>query len=204
MVKQETSRFCTNALKKVNERKKEMEKKHKEMMEEEEVTKHKRPPEEEQQYGHKLDPDFVFREDEDKEDEEPKDKGDMGGKEEKQAHNRDNGPFDTSIPQEMTTPPGTCELEGGDPAKESSKAMDESESPEVGISQQVIEMVENDDRKVTTEEEGKEEKKEKEMEIGKEEVPKKEYWREAENKDNAAKPVDKVVFSPPDKLAKVS
>ena len=82
--------------------------------------------------------------------------------------------------------------------------MDESESPEVGISQQVIEMVENDDRNVTTEEEGKEEKKEKEMEIGKEEVPKKEYWREAENKDNAAKPVDKVVFSPPDKLAKVS
>ena len=75
MVKQETSRFCTNALKKVNERKKEKEKKHKEMMEEEEVTKHKRPPEEEQQYGHELDPDFVFREDEDKEDEEPKEKG---------------------------------------------------------------------------------------------------------------------------------
>ena len=50
MVKQETSRFCTNALKKVKERKKEKEKKHKEMMEEEEVTKHKRPLEQEQQY----------------------------------------------------------------------------------------------------------------------------------------------------------
>ena len=71
MVKQETSRFCTNALMKVKERKKEKEKKHKEMMEEEEVMKHRRTKEKEVSSKYKrkfwkltpqqeLDPHFVF------------------------------------------------------------------------------------------------------------------------------------------------
>ena len=43
---------------------------------------------------------------EDEEYKELKEKDDSGGKEEKLADDRYNGPFDTSIPQEMTTPPG--------------------------------------------------------------------------------------------------
>ena len=43
-------------------------------------------------------------------------------------------------------------------AGESSKAKDESESPEVGISQQVIKMMDNDDKEVTENEKRKERK----------------------------------------------
>ena len=68
----------------------------------------------------------------DEEEEETMEKGDTGGKEEKPADNRVNGPIDTSIPQETTTPPAACKSEDGAMVEESSKAMDEME-PEHGI-----------------------------------------------------------------------
>ena len=82
------------------------------------------------------------------------------------------------FPQEMTNPPGNSELEDVEPADQSSKAMDEpadqslkekdeskspkamdeSESPEVDISQQVIKMMVNDEKEATANEKRKERK----------------------------------------------
>ena len=86
---------------------------------EEEETKNKDKKE-------KVEEDIYYSEDE--EEEETMEKGDTGGKEKEPADNRVNGPIDTSIPQEMTTPPEPCESKDAATVEESTKAMDEKES----------------------------------------------------------------------------